>query len=128
MNTHVIGPNVIPSIIHSLWLAMAVLLVALLIFQASANALPAPTSQQFITPYTAIVSPVVNAAAVASQPIALGGSAVGSGDLLIQVKTGSLDVAMDAYFAIVANNLAPGEIFLLNAIGGLQAFNGELIP
>ena len=103
-------------------------ILALLFWPAAAGALPGPTGQHFITPYPAIASAVVNTDAVTSRPIAFGAVALGNGALNLQVQTDTLDVAMDAYLAILAPRVAPGVLLLVNAAGGLQPFTGTLVP
>ncbi|MCJ7829979.1 MAG: hypothetical protein MUP74_01205, partial [Desulfobacterales bacterium] len=55
-----IEPNTTP-----LWVSLLCIISTVVVWTSPASALPAPTSQQVITPYTAIATPVVNAAAAA---------------------------------------------------------------
>lgn len=99
---------------------LAALLLASAAFGAlPAHALPAPAGAQLITPpYTPIANVVVNADAAASRPIVVGAAADESGDLSLRLQTGTLAVAMDAYFALVAPRIIPGAFLLVNAGGG----------
>jgi hypothetical protein len=98
------------------------------LWATSAGAMPAPTSQQIITPYTAVAAPTINALADASRPMAVGGAADESGDLILQVNTDSVDAPMDAYLAVLAPRIASDAIFLVNPSGGLEIFTGILKP
>ncbi len=97
-------------------------------WSGAAIALPAPASQQLITPYQAIATPVLDAKASASQPVAVGAASDGSGDLELQIRIDALDVPMDAYFGIMAPEIVPDTLFLLDGEGALQPFKDPLIP
>lgn len=99
-----------------------------LFFPALASALALPSSQQTITPYSAVTTPKIGRLAADSRPIAVAAAATESGNFHLQVRTGALDAPMDAYLAILAQPIVPDTLLMLTADGSLQPMTSPLKP
>lgn len=97
-------------------------------FPVSGSAIPLPSSQQIITPYQAVTTTKVGSDVITSKPIAVSAAATESGNVHLQVRTGTLDAPMDAYFGIVAQPIVPNTLLILAADGSLAPQEGELKP
>ncbi len=110
------------------WHNIHIVFVLFILFPAFASAIPLPNGQQIIDPYVVGATTKISNDVASMRPISVSGAATERGNLHLQVRTGSLDSPMDAYFAILAQPVVPGTVLMLAADGSLLPVADKLIP